>query len=180
MLRSDLILGRSPLLRTWQLGYQMHQAFPRTRLTPPHSIIHAVASSVPSNYFQSRGAGPRKQDKPNLGSGIRVRGFLLSLFVFPLLRFSSFSYASLIVTGETWRREWREAYENERGTRWTYTNVHGGGCKELDKVTMSARKGLPWVTAYLETLNTGVSSDRCNFANGRTDALLRSVLIAIH
>lgn len=39
----------------------MHQAFPRTRLTPPRSIIHAVASSVPSNYFQSRGAGPRKQ-----------------------------------------------------------------------------------------------------------------------
>lgn len=37
------------------------QAFPRTRLTPPRSIIHAVASSVPSNYFQSRGAGPRKQ-----------------------------------------------------------------------------------------------------------------------
>lgn len=42
-------------------GYQTHQAFPRTRLTPPRSIIHAVASSVPSNYFQSRGAGPRKR-----------------------------------------------------------------------------------------------------------------------
>ena len=130
----------------------MHQAFPRTRLTPPHSIIHAVASSVPSNYFQSRGAGP--------GSKIN----LIPVQVYVSEAFSSLSLSlclpsSLIqlwrrvayTTRETWQREWREAYENERGTRWTHTYTRRGGCKELDKVTMSARKGLSWVMAYLGT-----------------------------